>query len=683
MNIRHNKTINFETWISPIIFLGICVAAFGLQIYWLGYTVDDWIILYSYYSEGLYGLMEYSFMGSRPLIFWAWYVGFELLGTSPLNWQIWTIFWRFLTIIFFWMILRKIWPNKSLRNFLIALLFSIYPVFFQQPSAITFSFHWICFSLYMISILTMIKAISNEGNFFLFSLVSIFLGAISLFSQEFFIGLELLRVMIIWHLLKKNKLSRRRLLNKTLINWLPYLLMFSGYLIWRFFSMPIPGVDRNSPKLFALFVESPISALGQFLEYVIRDLVNIVFGVWYHTLKPEIISFQPISLLFSWVLVGIVFTILVVIFFKLKIFIDEKELASKDEWTLIISGAVASFLGMLPGWIIGRSISDPSGLYNDRFGLAAMPGVSLLLVGIIIMIIKSKRTQLLILSLLVALASGQHFRSTSEYRWSWEEQLRLYWQLKWRIPDLQPPVAVYGNGALIKFMGSWATVSALNLMYPTNVVSDLEPFWYFDLTKTKISSSVENNTPVFDRKNNLFFYANAKDSIVIQSNVFPSQCVWVLDINDKDNPFLTSEVRYALPLSNFDKIISFTETTLDPNIFGAEINHDWCYYFQKADLASQHHDWNTILELWKEAEINGFTPYNGPELINFIRAAAFVGNWDLGLELTKKATFLTDDMNDYLCTTWENIHQEIGEQSALKETIAEINDQYYCRIGQN
>jgi hypothetical protein len=207
---------------------------------------------------------------------------------------------------------------------------------------------------------------------------------------------------------------------------------------------------------------------------------------------------------------------------------------------------------MLPGWIIGRSISDPSGLYNDRFGLAAMPGVSLLLVGIIIMIIKSKRTQLLILSLLVALASGQHFRSTSEYRWSWEEQLRLYWQLKWRIPDLQPPVAVYGNGALIKFMGSWATVSALNLMYPTNVVSDLEPFWYFDLTKTKISSSVENNTPVFDRKNNLFFYANAKDSIVIQSNVFPSQCVWVLDINDKDNPFLTSEVRYALPLSNFD-----------------------------------------------------------------------------------------------------------------------------------
>ena len=656
-----NKTINIEPWISPIILLGICVAAFGLQILWLGYTVDDWIILFSYYSKG--------------------YIGFKILGTSPINWQIWTIFWRFVTILFFWLILRKIWPQKPTRNLLIALLFSVYPVFFQQPSAITFSFHWICFSLYMISIFSMVKAISNEKHFLIFSSISIILAAISLFSQEYFIGLELLRVMIIWKLFKQKNYPSKELLVKTLKNWLPYLMLFSGYLIWRFFSMPIPGVDRNSPKLVTLLVNSPISAIGQFLEFLIRDLVNIIFGVWYKTYEPAIISFQPISVLVSWVLVGIVFIVLVIFFFKLKIFNDEKELSSKDGWALIISSVAASILGMLPGWIIGRSISDPSGLYNDRFGLAALPGVSLLLIGIIITLIKSKRNQIIILCLLVALATGQHFRSTSEYRWSWEKQLRLYWQLKWRMPDLQPPVAVYGDGALIKFMGSWATVSALNLMYPKDFESQLDAFWYFDLLKTNVSSSVENNTPVFDRKTNLFFYANAKDAIVIQTNVFPTQCVWVLDIKDKVNPFLTSEVRYALPLSNFNKIISSAETTLDPKIFGTEIKHDWCYYFQKAELAYQYQDWKAVIDLWYEAEKYGFSPYNGPELINFIYAAVYDGNLQLGLDLTKKATFLTDDMNDYLCTTWEKIYQEVDDQQNLSQSISEINELYYCKIG--
>lgn len=678
MKILSKINANFDKLVSPIILLGICMVAFGLQIYWLGYTLDDWIILYSYHTGGLNGLMEYSFMGSRPLIFWAWYLGFELLGTSPVNWQIWTIFWRFISVLIFWIIIRKIWPQNSLRNLFIALLFAIYPVFFQQPSAITFSFHWICFSLYLISIYLMIKAVSHEGNFFVLSGLSILLGAISLFSQEFFVGLELLRGLIIWIFLDNKEVSFWNKSKKVILNWLPYLLMFVGYVVWRFYLMPLPGTDRNSPQLINLFLESPLRGAIQFLEVAIRDMINILFGVWYHSYKPEIVAFQPISILMSWVLAGIVFLGLYLLVFKIIKDKYENESTSLVGPSLIIFGVIATILGLLPGWIIGRGISDPSGLYNDRFGLAAMPGVSILLVGFIFWIVNKKKFQFVILCLLVALAIGQHFRSTSEYRWSWEEQKRLFWQLKWRIPEIQPPVAFYGDGALIKFMGSWATVSALNLMYPEERESELESYWYFDLTKTRLSPMVENDVSVHDRKNNLYFSANAKDSIIIQSEALPYQCVWIVDSSDIDNPFLTPEGRYALPLSNFEKISNLSSSSLDMEIFGSEINHDWCYYYQKAELSYQFKDWNKIIELWNEADSYGYKPYSGPELIPFIEASMRIENWDLALELTQKATFATEGMNEYLCSIWKKVSEDMSETTGFGDAINQTKDQYGC-----
>ena len=45
-------------------------------------------------------------------------------------------------------------------------------------------------------------------------------------------------------------------------------------------------------------------------------------------------------------------------------------------------------LGFAPGWSVGRHIYDLTGIYNDRFGMAAMFGLAILIVGLADMLMK-------------------------------------------------------------------------------------------------------------------------------------------------------------------------------------------------------------------------------------------------------------------------------------------------------
>ena len=132
----------------PILSFLVCLFAFGLQSLWLGYYVDDWGILDSYATKGIEGLRLYAFMGNRTLVFWTWWLGFQVNGFTPALWQIWTLFWRFLTVVGYWLVLRGIWPEHKKQVLVATLLFAVYPIFLQQSTALTYSFHWICFFLY-------------------------------------------------------------------------------------------------------------------------------------------------------------------------------------------------------------------------------------------------------------------------------------------------------------------------------------------------------------------------------------------------------------------------------------------------------------------------------------------------------------------------------------------------------
>ena len=61
-------------------------------------------------------------------------------------------------------------------------------------------------------------------------------------------------------------------------------------------------------------------------------------------------------------------------------------------------------------------------------------------------------------------------------------------------------------------------------------------------------------------------------------------------------------------------------------LFGDEPAHEWCYYYQQADLARQRADWNEVARLGAEAQKLGLTPNDAIEWMPFLQAYAILEN---------------------------------------------------------
>jgi hypothetical protein len=666
----------------PSLFLLVSILAFGLQIPWQGFYLDDWIILHAFNSGGASRLAEYALGDNRPMVYWLWWLGFVLFGSGRIYWQIWALVWRWLSVLMLWLGWREMWPNYRRQTVLAALLFAVYPLFRQQASALTYSFHWICFFLYGLSIYLMILSVKHPRYYWLLTIGSIISGAAQLFSQEFFVGLELLRPVILGIVFNQQMgLNGKALVKRVLRLWLPYLGMLVLYGFWRFVWMPIPGIDRNAPALLSGLVRGDVATLKLWVQMFLQDTVQILLGVWYSTYQPELFSFSTPSNMVAWVVVLITFGLIFVYFrfFQVGKGLENQE-PEPDYKTAIIFGAAAMLLGFLPGWSIGRQVYDLTGIYNDRFGLAAMFGAAWLVVGFSDLLIKKVSYRNLILWGLIALSAGQGFRVMSTYRWSWENQTRLFWQLKWRAPALKSPTAIVGDGALVTYIGSWANTSAFLQMYASVKNTINADFWYFDLQKYDVSPTLGQQEPLADDKKFLKFKSSADQAIVISFEQSKGQCLWVLGPQDKDNVNISSRLRDAMSLSQLSRIQDLPDTSLRLDIFGPEIPRDWCYYFEQGDLARQSQNWDKVLGLWKEAEAKNFKPNIGVEYGPFIEGAAHTQNWDLAADLTLKANKPDYQMYMYLCDTWKRILSSTSASPAREEALSKVRPGLNCPV---
>ncbi len=666
----------------PALLLAICTLAHGLQIPWLGYYLDDWIILLAYNTGGAARLLQYTFLDNRPLVFWIWWLSFKLLGSAPLGWHIWALVWRWLAVVMAWLVLRALWPGHPRQALWASLLFAVYPLFLQQSIALTYTFHWVCFFLCFLSLYLMIQAARTPARYALFTSLAILTGALQLFTMEFFVGLELLRPVILFILLGglNQRTSLIEKIKRTALQWGPYLLLFAGYLAWRLKWMPTPGRDRNNPEVFFQLFTSPLKALTNLGIMALKDMSEGLLGVWYRSLQASAFDLNPISNWLAWA-VGLAAVVLLLIALGVRRPVEgpaQPDQHSAWRRSALILGLAAMLAGFAPGWLTGRTFSDPSGLFNDRYGLAAMFGAGILLVALLDLLVRAGRRQVLLICLLVGLGVSQQFRVTTQFRWSWEEQTRLFWQMKWRMPGLQPPTALFGSGALVKYIGSWVNTSAINLIYAPNQTSTQARYWYFDLYSSDIRAQLEDQRDLSDSRKFLTFQAPASQSLVFAYNVVDNQCLWVVDQADRHNPYLPPQVSAALPLSNLG-LIGAENTAMRSDIFGKEPAPGWCYYFEKARLAEDAQNWQQMMVIWDAAAQNGFRPHSEPEYVPFILAAARTGRWDLALELSKKAYFPTYVMHDYLCTTWRTVRDEVPASPARSQALDKVANELDCQ----
>ena len=98
-----------------------------------------------------------------------------------------------------------------------------------------------------------------------------------------------------------------------------------------------------------------------------------------------------------------------------------------------------------------------------------------------------------------------------------------------------------------------------------------------------------------------------------------------------------------------------------PEVYGPEPEHNFCYYFEKADLARQFKDWEAVVT-HAETALTLEHAYDPAEQMVFIEGYAHAGEWDRAVELSERANEVSEELvGPMLCRLWKRIGAETAE----------------------
>jgi len=89
------------------------------------------------------------------------------------------------------------------------------------------------------------------------------------------------------------------------------------------------------------------------------------------------------------------------------------------------------------------------------------------------------------------------------------------------------------------------------------------------------------------------------------------------------------------------------------NPFGAEPEHVWCYFFERAELARQRSDWPEILGLESDVRSLGYAPEDPLEWLPFIEANARAGDVERAASLSRQVVNELPRARKGVCAVWQ------------------------------
>ena len=668
--------IVLSKYTAPVVLVGVSFLAFGLLMPALGFYWDDWPVVY---LGKIHGNFWQYYISDRPFMAWPDLTFLLVAGENPLRWQALSLLTRIATILSFWWCLNLLWPKAKPQTFSAALLFSIYPIFFQQPMAITYKTHFMCLCIYLVSVALMLLALRKPRYFVLFMALALLTEAVQLATLEYFWGLELLRPVLLWIVVAEIKGTWKQYLKKVVLNWLPYLLLFGGVVGWHFFFLRF-AEDRNAPTLLYSFFQTPISSAVKLFLMMLRDSISVLIGNWLEVFQVQTLDASSPMNLLAW---GLAIFVIIVFWIYLRFLNhkgDENQQATHS-WSrqALFMGIIALLVGMIPVWMTNRQVTV--GMYSDRYAIPALVGASIFITGLIYTFLSKWSHRALVLATLVGLSVGLHFRIANEYRWDWTAQERFYWQLYWRAPAIKPGTSLLSESGLFQYVTKYSLATAINSLYPVAQGTTEVPYWAFELDDTNVTN-LQDGANLYATLRTLTFSAPVKNSLVILYDRTNNSCLWVLSETDVYYQDLPPHTRDALYLSNLSRILptSSDPTYPDKNIFGLEPEHSWCYFFEKADLARQSGDWETVNSLGNRVISDGYSPNNLYEWLPFIEGFLHTRNWDKAQSLTID-TFNSDQGNRAaLCAVWSRSTETMTLSPAENETILSVQNELGCSV---
>jgi hypothetical protein len=665
----------------PVVIFITCLIAYGPLLPALGFYWDDLPNMWVYHMFGSSGYIEYA-SNHRPFSAWVFILTTSILGESPLGYHILALVLRWSGSIGVWLTVKKIWPAAQKQALWVALLFAVYPGFRELPIATVFNVHLLCLTLTFFSFAGMLWVARNPKQLWVVTMLSVMAAVVSIFTIEYFISLELLRPFFLWLMLKPEIKTTQQVLRKILRLSTPYLFVLGLYAAWRLFIFKFPYyvptlINTNlslSERITALIIQIP------------ESVYRAGFLAWLNPFMPTEYGLMGKSMLILFYNVIILGSIICFFLISKQAVTNNAPAYSRSSWMhawptqSIILGLVAMILAGWPFWIAGLEVGlEP---LNSRFTLAFIFGSALVLVGLIDLLPCKVAIKNGVIAILVGLSCAWHLQATNVFRFEWERFKDFYWQLSWRAPGLKTNTVLLSNDIPFLYYSDNSLTAMLNWVYAPDNKSLVMPY-LLDYISVRLGSglpALSAGLPVVQDYSNLSFSGSTDEAIAIFS--VPPSCLRLLDRKLDDNyqrlPNLTMQ---AANISNLDQIQFNGLATPPTNLFGPEPVHDWCYYFEKTDLARQQEDWGAIVEYGELAFKLNDNPNEASERLPFIEGYAHTGNWMRAIEISRDThEHGKDGILTMLCNTWRRIMKTTQMNPGLEQALNTVNSEFACDI---
>lgn len=667
--------------------LTLSLLAFIPLIKRLGFYWDDWSMLWFEVSQGPQGFAE-AFTGDRPFLGFLYRWTGKFLSVNPLGWQLLTVFFRWLVGCAFLRMLRLLWKEKPNETLWIASVCAVYSGFKQMPIAYVWGNAFILLFFYLLSYVFMLHAIrafrsGSRTSALIHTLLGVVSYLICTLCTEYYTGLDLARIVIVWILLRQDDAYRDRpffkQLREALFFWFPYLTALAGFMIWRVFVFRFPSYQ---PVLIGELTTNPFGTLIGLVKTVIQDVYTATWGAWIEFFRFPFTEPTTRADFVFWVFVAVAFLIALVAFHFVKTGPESSPGSEKKpQWT-IEAGILGLSAVILPGLpYVVTDLSPALTFPRDRWLTAYMFGSAILLIALIDWIIRSKAQKIFSVSLVTAFMVGGNILNANRYARDWQIQKDFIGQLQTRIPALETPTYLFTDYNPLSFETDNSLTGMVNLgLFPENSSLDLPvAVGFFDVRFERDLTAIENGAPIYHGFRSALYHGNADDMLVYFYS--PPGCLRILDpAQHTDLPIFPKSFYELIPYSNLSRIGAAAKPRAEfvqTHIFKQPIDiQSWCYAFQKADFARQNQDWAEIAKIGDEAFLKTEGPMEASELIPFIEAYAKTDQWSKNAALIRRVHAMNPDLDQPLCKRLQALLEEhpIYDEEIFNQTQAAFYD---------
>ena len=646
----------------------IAALTYGLFFWKRGFYWDEFPWAWIYYRLGP-DMLTKTFSTSRPFWGMIYQLTMPVIGPNPWIWQLLAMILRWVTALLFWSILRLLWPEHPRPALWASLLFLVYPGMGQHFISMMYSHFYIVLSFYLLSLYLSLLALQSEKYRVILFIASYLFAAINLLTMEYFYFLEFARIILFWQMFGGMKKVR---LQKTILYFIPYLMIFLGVTFWRMFFFTFQNASYKYVLLDALRNDFP-SGLLLLVNNIAISFWRTIFEVWIYSFGTiGLTGFGPLTITLMLVLLFSVILLVGLFLFKFASPADSNDRDFAKKAGLI--GLV--FWGLSGGsvWIIG--IVPQLNFSIDRFMLPFMMGSSLIL-ACLIALIKSQRTQMILLALLIGFAVSRQFRLEEVFRSDWKTQQDLFWQMSTRIPALEKGTILISNDLPVTYFSDNSLTGPLNWIY--SPPGEMNVILYFASVRIgKTLTSLEPGQPHEHYYVGPTFYGNTSNIVLF--NYDPPGCLHVIDPEiDEGNRLLPELLRDNAQYSNQNVILFDRKAVLPKQFYNEEPQHRWCFYFTQAELARQEGDWDQVVKLGNKAFTLADHPNDPEEYFVFIEGYANTGDWEKAVELSQVSYKISKNfVRPALCKLWARIERDTKSALEQKVTLDKARNIFEC-----